>query len=110
MDVEAEATGNTEVPELKPRLKQWIYARSVDSSGSSLKFAKTKTGEVVSKILKLAKDKENGAFNPSREMDELTVALGNLEHTGCTRGLGKRTSWKHGFVEERHMYKKHGRD
>jgi hypothetical protein len=110
MDVEAEATGNMEVPELKPRLKQWIYTRSVDSSGSSLKFAKPKTGEVVSKILKLAKDKENGAFNPSRERDELTVALGNPEHTGRTRGLGKRTSWKHRFVEERHMYKKHGRD
>ncbi|XP_066392050.1 uncharacterized protein [Miscanthus floridulus] len=110
MDAEAEATGNTEVSKLKPRLKQWIYARSVDSSGSSLKFAMPETGDVVSKILKLAEDKEKGAFNPSRERDELTVALGNPEHTGRTRGLGKRMSWKHGFVEERHMYKKHGRD
>jgi hypothetical protein len=38
MDAEAEAAGNTEVPKLKPRLKQWIYARSVDSSSSSLKL------------------------------------------------------------------------
>jgi hypothetical protein len=98
------------VPKLKPRLKQWIYTRSVDSSDSSLKFDKPKTREVVSKILKLAEDKETGAFNPSRERDELTVALGNPEHTGRTRGLGKRMSWKHGFIEERHMNKKHGRD
>jgi hypothetical protein len=109
MDAKAKATRNTEVPKLKPRLKQWIYARSVDSSGSSLKFAKLETGEVVSKILKLAEDKEKGAFNPSRETSELNVALGNPEHTGH-QGLGKRTSWKHGFIEERHMYKKHGRD
>jgi hypothetical protein len=92
MDAKAEAVGNTEVPKLKPRLKQWIYARSVDSSGSSLKFAKPETGEVVSKILKLAEDKEKGTFNPSRERGELTVALGNPEHIGRTRGLGKRTS------------------
>jgi hypothetical protein len=92
MDTEAKAAGNTEVPKLKPRLKQWIYARSVDSSGSSLKFAKPKTGEVVSKIPKLAEDKEKGAFNPSRERDELTIALENPEHTGRTRGLGKWAS------------------
>ena len=34
----------------------------------------------------------------------------NNEHTGRTRRLGKRTTWKHGFEEDRHMYKKHGRD
>jgi hypothetical protein len=92
MDAEDEAAENTKVPKLKPLLKQWIYARSLDSSGSSLKFAKLETGEVVSKILKLAKDKEKGAFNPSRERDELTIALGNPKHIGRTRGLGKRTS------------------
>ena len=32
------------------------------------------------------------------------------EHTGRTRGLGKRTTWKQRFEEDRHMYKKHGRD
>ena len=64
----------------------------MDSSGSSLKFAKPETREVVSKILKLVEDKEKGAFNPYRERDELTVALGNPQHTGCTRGLGKRMS------------------
>ena len=36
--------------------------------------------------------------------------MGNLEHTGRARGLGKRTTWKHGFEEDQHMYKKHGRD
>ena len=44
------------------------------------------------------------------ERDELSLGLGNNEHTGHTRGLGKRTTWKHGFEEDWHMYKKHGRD
>jgi hypothetical protein len=86
MDAKAKAVENAEVPKLKPRLKQWIYARSVDSSGSSLKFAKPETGEVVSKTLKLAEDKEKGTFNPSRERGELNVALRNPEHIGRTRG------------------------
>ena len=36
--------------------------------------------------------------------------MGNKEHIGCTRGLGKRMTWKHGFEEDRHLYKKHDRD
>ena len=36
--------------------------------------------------------------------------MGNKEHIGRTRKLGKRTTWKQGFKEDRHMYKKHGRD
>jgi hypothetical protein len=75
------------VKNLKRRLKQWIYARSVDSS--DLKFAKMETEEAVSRILKLAENTEKGTFTPSRERDELSVGLGNPEHTDRTRGLGK---------------------
>ena len=58
----------------------------------------------------MLKTRRSGSFNPSRERDELSLGLGNKEHTGRTRGLGKRTTWKQGFEEDRHMYKKHGRD
>jgi hypothetical protein len=64
----------------------------VDESGSSLKFAKSETIEAVSRILKYAEDKEKGTFTPSRERDELSLALGNPEHTGHVRGLGKLTT------------------
>jgi hypothetical protein len=36
--------------------------------------------------------------------------LGNPEHTGRTRGLGKLVTCKKGFTEDSNMYKKHGRD
>jgi hypothetical protein len=76
------------VTKLKPRIRRWIYA-SVDESGSSLKFAKLETTEAISRILKYTEDKEKGTFTPSRERDEHSLGLGNLEHTGRVRGLGK---------------------
>ena len=90
MDKEAAAAGNIDVMNLKVRSGNWIYARSTESFGSSLKFNKQETQEAVSRILKYAKDKEKGSFNPSRERDELSLGLRNNEHTGHTRGLGKR--------------------
>ena len=72
------------------RSRNWIYARSTEPSSSNLKFDKLETQEAVSRILKYAEDKETGSFNPSRERDELSLGLGNNEHTGHTGGLGKR--------------------
>ena len=110
MDEEAATAGNIDVTNLKVRLRNWIYVRSTESSGGNLKFDKPETQEAVSRILKYAEDKKKGSFNPSRERDELSLGLRNKEHTGRTRGLGKRMTWKQGFEEDRHMYKKHGRD
>ena len=110
MDKEVATAGNIDVKNLKVRSRNWIYARSTESSGGNLKFDKPETQEAVSRILKYAEDKEKGSFNPSRERNELSLGLGNKEHIGRTRGLGKRTTWKQGFEEDRHMYKKHGRD
>jgi hypothetical protein len=58
--------------------------------------------------MKYARDTEKGMFVPSRERDELSLGLGNPEHPGRTRGLGKRTTWKQGFPTDNNMYKKHG--
>ena len=110
MDEEAEASGKLPVKVLKKRSRNWIYARSTETSGSELKFAKPETEEAVSRILKYAEDKEKGLFTPSRERDELSLGLGNSEHPGRTRGIGKQMTWKHGFQEDSDMYKKHNRD
>ena len=89
-DKEAATSGNIDVKNLKVRSRNWIYARSTESSDGNLKYDKPETQEIVSKILKYAEDKEKGSFNPSRERDELSLGLGNNEHIGHTRGLGKR--------------------
>jgi hypothetical protein len=36
----------------------------------------------------------SGAFEPCRERDILTEALGNPEHRGRVRGVASRKSWK----------------
>lgn len=110
MEEEAVAAGNTKVMKLKPRTKRWVFARNLEESGSSLKFAKPETEEAVSRIMKYSEDIEKGSFTPSREKDELSLGLGNPEHPGRVRGLGKHKTWKEGFREDVEMYKKHGRN
>ena len=86
MDEEAATAGNIDVANLKVRSRNLIYARTAESSGGNLMFDKPETQEAVSKILKYAKDKDKGSFKLSRERDELSLALVNLEHIGRTRG------------------------
>jgi hypothetical protein len=38
--------------------------------------------------------------------DQFSVALENEEHRGRTRAMSSIVSWKEGFVDESHMYKK----
>ena len=42
---------------------------------------------------------QQGTFVPDREKDELTMALGNPEHPGWTRGTLGSVSWKAGFPD-----------
>ena len=53
------------------------------------------------KAVKAVKD---GDFIPDRENDELTLALGNKEHDGRTRGTSGSKPWRTGFPEERKKY------
>ena len=106
--LEEQAAESEENPlnKVTKRAKRWILGRS-DSKSGELKFSNPDTEQVVSKILSYGEEKEKGSFKPSREKDELTMGLGTAEHTGRVRGLGKRTTWKYGFEEDRHIYKKH---
>ena len=93
MEEEAATSGSFDLSGLKVRSRNWIIGRSTSIEASSgLKFNNPETEHAVSKILKYAKDKEKGSFKPSRERDELSLALGNPEHIGRTRRLGKRTT------------------
>ena len=42
---------------------------------------------------------QRGTFLPNREKDELTMALGNPEHPGRTRGTLGSIPWKVGFPD-----------
>ena len=65
-----------------------------------------KFSEELVKAIKAARD---GTFQPDRENDELTRALGNDEHIGRTRGAGD-VPWKTGFSECSDSYRSRQRN
>jgi hypothetical protein len=46
-------------------------------------------------------------FKSQRERDQLSAALENEEYRGHTQAISSIASWKDGFADESHMYKKH---
>ena len=56
-------------------------------------------------IKALAQKKRQGKFKPRREVDELSVTLGNKEHPGRVRGISSKLGLKHGFPQEAGSYR-----
>ena len=46
-----------------------------------------------------------GSFQPDREKDILSTALGNKEHPGRTRGKGVNVTWMRGFADDYYTYR-----
>jgi hypothetical protein len=62
----------------------------------------------VTKLKKYIAMAQEGTFVPDRDNDELTMALGNPEHPGRTRGTPGSVPWKVGFPNAG-GYKRHDR-
>jgi hypothetical protein len=67
----------------------------------------------ITRVIQNAKDlitKEKiSEFKPQRQKDQLNIAHETEKHQGRTRVVSSIASWKKGFVEDIHMYKKHDR-
>jgi hypothetical protein len=61
---------------------------------------------VVEKAKTLTTKEKTDEFKSQRERDQLSAALENEEHRGRTRGISVIASWKEGFANESHRYKK----
>ena len=79
------------------RSKNWYYAHggSLHPEDGSLIFNQI-IREKALQILKNIEDVKSGKLKVDRENDELTLALGNPEHSGHCRGFGV-LSWKFAF-------------
>jgi hypothetical protein len=87
------------------RLKIWYYVHGgrLNPDGGTLEFPATlreKALELMNKI----EDVKAGRLKTDREMDELTIALGNPEHPGRCRGYGV-VPWKYAFKGNLDSYK-----
>ena len=67
-------------------------ARSKKLKEGRTKYNETKTEEVEKRILEVSVAKKSRSFEPHRERDVLTEALGNPEHRGHIRGVSSRQS------------------
>jgi len=101
--------GITPATEAWPRrVRNWTLGHGVqyDMETGELAVDEKKTIAVAKKaIVEAIDDAQKGKFIADRENDELTVALGNKEKPGRTRGLGADTPWKLGFPEDIESYR-----
>ena len=104
------------------RARHWAYSVGLEpdpQTGNLVLKEKVKPGPEGEpereKIRNKAKELDDavvaareGRFAPNREKDELSLALGNPEHTGRVRGVGV-VPWKVGFPEHRDTYRSRDR-
>jgi hypothetical protein len=67
----------------------------------------------ITRVIENTKDlitKEKASkFKPQRQKYQLSPAFETKEHRGHTRAISTIASWREGFSEDIHMYKKCGR-
>jgi hypothetical protein len=87
------------------RAKHWFFAHG---GSLDLETGKVVYGEriqaVAERFHQARSIAESGEWQPNRDKDELTFALGNPEHGGRTRGYGT-VSWEHAFPADRETYR-----
>jgi hypothetical protein len=64
---------------------------------------------VIENAEDLISKEKTGKFKLQRQKDQLSAVLETEEHQGHTRAISSIASWKEGFEEDIHMYKKRGR-
>jgi hypothetical protein len=96
--------------QLPERARIWFYGhgRNVDEQTGEL-IAPPTIVKPKDELVKAVQEVQEGKFIPDREMDVLTKALGNAEHTGRTRGLGLNYPWSIGFAKDVDSYRKRKR-
>jgi hypothetical protein len=79
------------------RVKNWYYAHggTINSEDGTLDFPPS-LREAALEILKIIEDVRADRVKVDREINELTMALTNLEHPGCCRSFGV-VPWKFAF-------------
>jgi len=98
----------SQIPERRAR--NWLRARAASSGDGPVSCRKPETEQVAQRILQLSEESIQGSFQPSREKDILTSALGNKEHPGRTRGIGVSVPWKLGFPDDASSYRSRRRN
>jgi hypothetical protein len=91
----AEAGQKNPLEDVSERGRHYFYARRPKKLKEGMsKYNEPQTEEAEKALLAVAEAKRRGEFQPRRDHDELTEALGNPEHRGRVRGVSSMCSWK----------------
>ncbi|XP_021316005.1 uncharacterized protein LOC110435037 [Sorghum bicolor] len=87
------------------RAKHWFFAHggSLDLETGKVVYGE-RIQDVAERFHQARSITESGEWQPNRDKDELTFALGNPEHGGRTRGYDT-VSWEHAFPADRETYR-----
>ena len=87
------------------RAKNWFFGHggTLDQETGKCVYG-ARLQEAAERLFYAQRATASGAFRPNREKDELTYAIGTIEHGGRTRGKGS-VSWEHGFPQDRPSYR-----
>jgi hypothetical protein len=94
------------------RAKNWWYGHGGSLHlGTGRCVHRNKVFTPTDALVKAMVDADAGKIKFNRENDQLTLALGNPEHPGRTRGKGACLLWKEEFslAEDPNSYKSHKR-
>ena len=92
------------------RCRTWFFGAggTLDPVSGRCRWTDEQLAIPVKKLKHYIDAAQQGTFVPDRENDELTMALGNPEHPGRTRGTPGSIPWKVGFPDAG-GYKSHER-
>ena len=83
------------------RARTWFFGvgGTLDPETGKCVWTEEQLAIPIKKLQDAIKEVQEGTFNPDREKDELTQALGNPEHPGRTRGTSGSVPWVDGFPD-----------
>ena len=102
---------NPETSGWSGRAKTWFYGvgGKLDPETGKCVFTKEILATPLATLKTAFQESREGKFDPDREKDELTRAIGKPEHPGRTRGTDGSMPWKDGFAEWSDSYRWRGR-
>ena len=92
------------------RAKHWTFARkaTLHPETGRIVYRTEQDAIIGKKNSKRERAKVTGTWRPNRKNDSLTLALGNREHPGRTRGVGVQP-WIKGFPNDEGSYRSRDR-
>jgi hypothetical protein len=89
--------------------KNWIRGQSCIDDNRQLVTSNSDITRVIENVKDLITKEKTGKFKPQYQKDQLNTTIKIKEHRCHTRAIPSITSWKEGFTEDIHMYKKRKR-